>query len=111
VDPLSAAQEASSAGVPVDTIGIGRRDQPTFVRGQQVDAVDEQVLQQIASQTGGKYYYAEAAGQLKQIYQTLGSEFAWQFMQVDLTLPLLALGLLVLLGGAGLSLRWFRLLP
>jgi Ca-activated chloride channel family protein len=111
IDPLVAAQEAKTAGIPVDTIGIGQRSQGTTIRGQPVDGVDEQVLQSIASTTGGKYYYAEAAGQLQQIYSSLGSQFAWQFMQVDLMIPLLALGLLVLFAGAALSLRWFRLLP
>ena len=111
VDPQSAAADAKAAGIPVNTIGIGQRSQSTFVRGQRVEAVDEQALQSIASATGGKYFYAQAAGQLKQIYQSLGSEFAWQFMRVDVMVPTLIAGLLVLLIGGLLSLRWFRLLP
>jgi Ca-activated chloride channel family protein len=111
IDPLEAAQEAKAAGIPVDTVGIGQRSQGTTIRGQPVDGVDEQVLQGIAAATGGKYYYAQAAGQLQQIYSSLGSQFAWQFMRVDIMIPLLALGLLVLVAGGALSLRWFRLLP
>src|SRR5207237_7770874 len=49
VDPQSAAADAKAAGIPVNTIGIGQRSQSTFVRGQRVEAVDEQALQSIAS--------------------------------------------------------------
>jgi Ca-activated chloride channel family protein len=111
IQPEVAAADAQAAGVPVETIGIGSRGGGAFLGGRRIDGVDEQTLQDIATATGGKYYYAEAAGQLNKIYQTLGSQFAWQFEQVDITIPLLALGLLVLIVGGALSLRWFRLLP
>jgi Ca-activated chloride channel family protein len=110
-DPQVAAATAKAAGVPVETIGIGQRDKPTFVRGQQVDGVDEAALQSIAVTTGGSYYYAEAAGQLSKIYSKLGSSFGWEFLRVDVMLPILALGALVLIGGGLLSMRWFRVFP
>ncbi|TMC10240.1 MAG: VWA domain-containing protein [Chloroflexi bacterium] len=110
-DPQVAAAAAKAAGVTVDTIGIGQRDKPTFVRGQQVDAVDEPALQSIATTTGGSYYYAEAAGQLSKIYAKLGSSFGWEFLRLDVMLPMLALGGLVLLAGGLLSMRWFRVFP
>jgi Ca-activated chloride channel family protein len=110
-DPQVAAATAKAAGVPVNTIGIGQRDRPTFVRGQQVDAVDEAALQSIAGTTGGSYYYAEAAGQLSKIYAKLGSSFGWEFVRLDAMLPMLALGVLVLVGGGLLSMRWFRVVP
>jgi len=65
----------------------------------------------IAGATGGKYYHAEAAGQLTQIYSTLGSELAWRFVKFDATVPLLLTGIIVVLLGAGVSLVWFRVLP
>jgi Ca-activated chloride channel homolog len=111
IDPQVAAARAKAAAVPVVTVGIGSRDQPTFVRGQRVDAVDEAALQSIATTTGGKYYYAEAAGQLSQIYSSLGSSFGWQFLRVDILVPMLLVGTLVLLVGGFLSMRWFRLFP
>jgi Ca-activated chloride channel family protein len=110
-DPQLAAAAAKAAGVTVNTIGIGQRDRPTFVRGQQVDGVDETALQGIADTTGGSYYYAEAAGQLSKIYSKLGSSFGWEFLRVDAMLPMLALGALVLVGGGLLSMRWFRVFP
>jgi len=110
-DPQLAAAAAKAAGVPVDTIGIGQRNQPTYIHGQQVDGVDEVALQGIAATTGGSYYYAEAAGQLSRIYSKLGSSFGWEFLRVDIMLPMLALGALVLIGGGLLSMRWFRVFP
>ena len=110
-DPQLAAAAAKAAGVLVDTVGIGKRDQPTYIHGQQVDAVDEAALQGIATTTGGSYYYAEAAGQLSRIYSKLGSSFGWEFLRVDIMLPMLALGALVLIGGGLLSMRWFRVFP
>ncbi len=93
------------------TIGIGRRDVPTYVRGQLVEGVNEPALRAIAATTGGQYYYAEAAGQLSNIYSSLGSAFGWQFLRVDILLPTLILGTVVLVAGGMLSLRWFRLFP
>ena len=95
----------------VQTVGIGARDKPTYVHGQQVDAVDETALQDIAATTGGKYYYAAAAGQLTRIYSSLGSSFGWQFLQLDVLVPMLLLGIVLLLVGGFLSMRWFRLFP
>ena len=110
-DPLQAAERAKAAGIPVETVGIGLRNASVRVRGQEVGGVDEQTLQAIADATGGKYYYAEAAGQLQQIYASLGSEFAWEFVRWDATIPMIVLGTCAVLAAAGLSLAWFRLLP
>lgn len=110
-DPLEAARRARTAGVPVATVGIGLRNASVRVRGQEVGGVDEQTLQAIAEATGGKYYYAEEAGQLQQIYASLGSQFGWRFVRWDATVPMIALGTMAVLAAAGLSLGWFRVLP
>jgi Ca-activated chloride channel homolog len=111
VDPLTAANRARAAGIQVITVGIGVRNATVIVRGQDVGGVDEQTLQSIATATGGKYFYAEAAGQLNQIYNTLGSQFGWQFLRLDITLPTLVIGILAVLLAASVSLLWFRVLP
>ncbi|HSR22615.1 MAG TPA: VWA domain-containing protein [Candidatus Eisenbacteria bacterium] len=110
-DPLSAADRARAAGIPVATVGIGQRNASVRVRGQEVGGVDEQTLQAIAGATGGKYYYAEASAQLQQIYSSLGSQFGWEFVRWDATVPMVVLGTAAVLAAAGLSLWWFRLLP
>jgi Ca-activated chloride channel family protein len=111
IAPADAAAQATAAGIPVETVGIGVRGQTTFLGGRMIDGVDEQTLQSIADATGGHYFYAAEANVLHDIYSTLGSTFGWRIEQVDLTIPVLAAGTLILLGGGLLSLRWFRLLP
>jgi Ca-activated chloride channel family protein len=110
-DPQQAAADAAAAGIPVQAVGIGARNQQTYVRGQLVDGVDEQALQSVSSATGGHYYYAEESGQLQQIYSSLGSKFGWRLQHLDLTIPVLALGTAIVVAGGLFSLLWFRLLP
>jgi Ca-activated chloride channel family protein len=111
VDPQLAAADAKTAGVPVESVGVGQRNQMTYVQGQLIDGVDEQALQAVSSSTGGRYYYAEAASQLQQIYSSLGSSFGWRTRHLDLTIPVLGLGTAIVAAGGLFSLLWFRLLP
>ena len=99
------------AKVPVQTIGIGLRNGSATVRGEPVGGVDEATLSTIAAVTGGKYYYAQAAGELQTIYSTLAAQFGWQFQQVNLMVPLLIFGISLVVVGAAFSLIWFRVLP
>jgi Ca-activated chloride channel family protein len=110
-DPVQAAAQANAAHIPVQTVGIGSRDPSVTVHGQPVGGVDEEALQTIATSTGGKYYFAEAAGKLSQIYTSLGSQFAWRYLRFDATIPTLILGTLVVLSAAAASVAWFRVLP
>jgi Ca-activated chloride channel family protein len=111
VAPADGAAQAKAAGIPVETIGVGQRGKTTFLGGRPIDGVDEQALQSISDSTGGHYFYAAEAGVLQNIFGSLGSAFGWTTEKVELTIPALALGTVILLGGGLLSLRWFRLLP
>lgn len=109
--PDQAAARAAEEHVAVNTVGVGSRgSQPVFVLGQDVGGVDEQTLQAMAQQTGGKFFFATEAAQLQQIYSSLGSQFGWKHEKVDLTVPFEIAGTIVLLASAGFSLLWFRLL-
>jgi Ca-activated chloride channel family protein len=110
-NPLVVAQRIAAAKVPVQTIGIGLRNGSATVRGEPVGGVDESTLSAIAKATGGKYYYAQAAGELASIYSNLASQVGWQFQQVNLMVPLLIGGLVLVVLGAAVSLVWFRVLP
>jgi Ca-activated chloride channel family protein len=110
-DPLIAAADAKAAGIPVQTVGIGSRSGNVQIQGRDIGGVDEAALQALATATGGKYYFAEAAGQLNQIYSALGSNFAWRPYKFDMTVPLVLAGAVIVVAGAGLSLWWFRVLP
>ncbi|HEY8740182.1 MAG TPA: hypothetical protein VIN56_06295, partial [Candidatus Dormibacteraeota bacterium] len=109
--PQVAAGHAKAAGVVINTVGVGSRSGAVTVHGQDVGGVDEQALAAIAGTTGGKYFYAEASSQLSQIYGSLGTQFGWRPLKVDATIPMIVLGTLILVVGAGLSLWWFRVLP
>lgn len=111
IPPLDAAGQARSAGIPVETVGIGQRGQTTFLMGRPIDGVDETTLQAIASATGGHYFYAAEAAQLQSLYSGLGTRFGLKIEKVDLTVPVLAAGTLILVVGGLFSLRWFRLMP
>ena len=58
-----------------------------------------------------KYFYAADEGQLRSIYSALGSRIGWTTEKIDITAEVLGAGLVILLVGGFLSLRWFRLLP
>jgi len=111
VDPIAAAGRAKEDHIPVQTIGVGQRNQTTLLGGRIVDGVDEQTLQAIASATAGHYYFAADQRQLNQIYSELGQRIGWVTTKLDLTVPLLAFGTIILVIGGLFSLRWFRLLP
>jgi Ca-activated chloride channel family protein len=111
IQPLAAAEGARAAGIPVYTIGIGSRNADVVVKGQPVGGVDEQGLSAVAAATGGKYFFAQEATQLNQIYADLGTQFGWRVVKYDITIPVLVIGTVIILAAAGLSLVWFRVLP
>jgi Ca-activated chloride channel family protein len=112
VAPEEAAARAATDHIPVETIGVGSQGaQPVFVLGQDVGGVDEQELRNIAQTTGGHFFFASEAGQLQSIYSSLGARFGWRQERVDLTVPVVIAGTVLLVACAGLSMRWFRLLP
>jgi VWFA-related protein len=64
----SVINQAQAKGVPVYTIGIG--------------SVNHSVLQQIADQTGGKYYHSPNSAQLERIYQEISAAITTQYLLV-----------------------------
>jgi Ca-activated chloride channel family protein len=85
IDPETAADLARAMGVRVYTIGVGRKGQvemPVQVRdpytGQvreevvmQESELDEELLQEIASRTGGEFFRAQASEELKSIFDVI----------------------------------------
>jgi Ca-activated chloride channel family protein len=72
--PLQAAQAAEALDIRVYTIGVGAMEGSgggifgMFRRG---DHVDEEKLQAIATQTGGRYFRATDTRSLREIYATI----------------------------------------
>ena len=79
IAPATAAELAKTYGIRVYTIGVGTYGEapypvqtPFGVQLQNVPVeIDEDVLQQIATLTGGKYFRATDNDKLKQIYQEI----------------------------------------
>jgi Ca-activated chloride channel family protein len=80
IDPLTAARVSEAQGLKVYTIGVGTRGMAPVpvkdafgrTRYQQIPVeIDEKVLREIASMTGGKYYRAMDARELQNIYQQI----------------------------------------
>lgn len=69
-----AIQVAQQAGVAIQVIGLGDRSSDDDVTG-----IDEGVLQQIASATGGQYIYAPSAGELAALYRSLAASMQAEY--------------------------------
>ena len=109
-DPMEAAQYAANRGVRVYTVAFGTPD--GFIPGMEgytfYTKVDEETLQAIAKVTGGEFFKASNAEDLKMIYQKLSSRFSMEKRETEIT-ALFVLGSVVLVAMAVLlSLIWFR---
>jgi Ca-activated chloride channel family protein len=79
IDPLTAAQIAQKFGIRIYSIGVGTIGQapypfqtPFGIRYQMVPVeIDENILKQIASTTGGKYFRATNNRKLAEIYDEI----------------------------------------
>ena len=112
ISPVMAAGIAADMGVKVYTIGVGTRGKAPYpavdmfgnMTFQMMDVeIDEQTLQEIASQTGGRYFRATDRQKLKEIYDEINTLEKSEVEITDLTiyheqfvaLLLLAIALLV----------------
>jgi Ca-activated chloride channel homolog len=76
LDPLSSADIAKLYGIRIYTIGVGTEGKapypvqtPFGVQTQYVDVqIDEELLQNVANQTDGKYFRATSNSKLREIY-------------------------------------------
>lgn len=111
-DPASAATYAAQAGVPVTTIAYGTPGGTVTIDGEVTPVpVDALSLQSLAQATGGEAYEAESADALDEVYDDIGDDIGTRPEERDVTPWVVALALLLGLGAAGLSLRWFARLP
>jgi Ca-activated chloride channel family protein len=116
-EPLDAADRAATLGVPIYTIALGTPDGEIEVRndiGQLVTVPvppDTETLKQIAETTGAKAFDAPTAEQLKSVYDNLQSRIGYTNEVQEVTVALVAAGLLLVIVGAGLSAVWFGRLP
>lgn len=85
--PLEAARIARDLNVKVYTIGIGTPE-GTFltIGGRSIWVrLDEETLRGMAESTGGAYYRATNAGELRRVYRQLGREVGWERRPTEVT--------------------------
>ena len=126
VPPLTAAESAKALGYRVYTIGAGTRGSAPYPQidpfGRKVYVnmpvdVDEETLQRIAEETGGRFFRATDTESLRQIYADIDrlettSLEGLQYLDYDELYVWLVLAALVLLAGeALLAQNWLRVLP
>ena len=112
--PGAAAKAARAAHMPVSTVLVGTPDGIVTVPLQ--GGYQEQIrvpanvgaLRLIARASGGRFYRARTAAALKKVYEQLAARAGHTTKDRQISDVFAAGGLVLLLGGAGLSALWFR---
>ena len=109
-DPLQAAQTAAQFGVRVFTVAFGTAE-GDVIQGEGWSMrvhVDERTLREIADITGGEYFQARTAPDLRKVYQTLNSRLGLERRETEITALFAGAAALAAMLAAGLSLAWFN---
>ena len=110
----SAADEAVAEDVPVSTIAFGTDEGTVQVPGEILPVpvpVDKESLASIADTTGGTFYEASTEGELRDVYETIGTSVGYTTVDVEISTWFVGGALLALLVAGGFSLAWFSRLP
>ena len=101
---------AAERGVRVFTVGVGTPNGEILVgEGWSMRVrLDEDTLKTIANVTGGEYFYAGTAVDLKKIYRSLNAKFVMEKKETEITALFAAAAALAALVSALLSLLWFN---
>ena len=108
-DPAQAARLATELGIPVDAISFGTA--AGTIEGGQAVPVDGQTLQAVAQATGGDYFEAGDAGELRDAYADIGSSVGYRTQAQDISARFIGVGLALAVLAALASLFWFARLP
>ncbi|MCA2217248.1 VWA domain-containing protein [Jidongwangia harbinensis] len=108
-DPNQAAGLASELGVPVDAIAFGTES--GTIGGAQPVPVDGETLQSVAGATGGNYFEAGSAAELRNAYADIGSSVGYETEQQDVSARFIGIGLVLAALAAVASMVWFARLP
>lgn len=111
IPPLDSTAKARDASVPVFTIGMGGRGGGFPFGGGRSSGVDEALLQEMAAQTGGQYYYAPNGGELRRIYNDLGRALGWEFERWEIGHFVGAGALALSVAGLSLAFLWLHRQP
>ena len=109
VDTLEAAKMAADRGVRIYVVGLGTLDGHAAAgEGMAIYLqLDEPTLREVARMTGGEYYHAGTAEDLRSVYQKLGSRLQMQTRDTELTGLLVFLAAVLIVTASSLSVLWF----
>ena len=112
LDPLAAARQAAALHIPIYTVAVGTPNGTIPIkRGSRIVTtpvpVSPQQLGQIASLSGGRAFTASDAAGLSAVYAHLAAELGRKHVKHEITASFAGGGLVLLLLGSVLSLRWF----
>jgi Ca-activated chloride channel family protein len=104
-DPRALADLASAAGVQVDPVGLGTPGGAVIeVDGFSIaTALDEPTLRSIAESTGGTYRRATDAASLAAVYDSIELQWTTRSVPHEVTSLVAALGALLVLAGAAVT--------
>ena len=108
-DAIAAAQLAATAGVHIETVGVGTVEGATVeIDGFQVaTSLDEELLTEVAQTTTGSYHRAENIEALHDIYSALDLRLTTQVKPVELAGAAAVIAVLLLTIGGILMATWF----
>ncbi len=111
-DPLVAARQAAAQHIPIYTVALGTPNGKVQVRrGATTVTVyvppSPQELEQVASLSGGRAFTAADTAGLSAVYAHLAAELGHKHVKHEITASFAGGGLVLLLLGSVLSLRWF----
>jgi Ca-activated chloride channel family protein len=108
-DTLEMAKLAADRGVRIYTVGMGTTQGEIigFEGWSMRVRLDEETLKQVALLTRGEYFFAGTAEDLKKVYAGLSSKLVVEKRETEITALFAAMGGLLAVVAAGLSLWWF----
>lgn len=120
IDPVTALEIAKAFGIKVYTVGVGTIGEALFpvpsatgviTKEMMPVRIDEEILQQIAAETGGKYYRAVDNESLESIYKDIDQLEKTEIESIDFQhikdLFYYPLFVTILLMALALSVQWF----
>lgn len=111
VSPLTSARQAKADHIPIYTVVVGTpHGTITFKRGSRTVTaavpVDPTQLEQIAALSGGRNFRASNASGLSAVYEHLAAALGRHHVKRQITATVAGVGLVLLVVGSLLSLRW-----
>ncbi len=117
IDPITQAQAAKKARIPIYTVALGTQSGSLTVSGplgvpESVPVPpDPEALRQIAQTSGGRAFTAADSKKLSTVYGKLGSRIASHKEKREITAGFAGGALVLVLLAGLLSMRWFGRLP